>query len=205
MLGKSLLSLFLIGHFPFINGIVIKNPAQIAIESSFSEINVSQKTNILPQVKVSPPAKITPLFLRSNNDAILEWITNLNMWSSDLLTLSYNQANYRISEAAKAEIMTGLSNYYSKDQAERLFSLYYKKSQDGLYEYLETESLSRIGLIEKNLKIKVQEQSDSYAIEITGQFLDEVNESEVVVNEIFEQYVFSKGDLRINEITRRMR
>ncbi|WP_134687537.1 hypothetical protein [Brevibacillus migulae] len=205
MVGEISLLFLLINHYHSVNEVVLQKPVYYEIKNNI-ESNVTRQADVVNYLKNAPrPEKITARFFQMNNETKLQWINSLNTWTSNLLTLSYKQKTYQIDEKAKMEIVTALSNYYSIDQADRLFSVYYKRSPEGTYEYLETESISRINLIEKNLKIQNRTEGNSHVIEITGQFIDVVNGSEYVTNEIREQYFFSRTDFRLINIKRSIR
>lgn len=166
---------------------------------STCQTNVTTKQCLAAYMESVPFApKPTQSFRTADEETTLRWIKELIDWTETLIGSSYDQGTFQMDEEARGYMLSLLSQYYTPDQAERLVSLRYRKTDVGLYEYRETESLSRIDMIDRELRVTTKEHADKYEVVITGYIKEQLDETEWFWDPVEEHFFFDKRDWRIS-------
>ncbi|USG65056.1 hypothetical protein NDK47_23510 [Brevibacillus ruminantium] len=98
---------------------------------------------------------------------IWDWFRKLQVWTDDLTRLSSVKPN---AESAVKDIVTSrLNKYFTKEQAETIFTSFFRTSQDGTFETFARERFEAdLDAIDENLQVDIQEVDQKIVVKFTG-------------------------------------
>ncbi|MBN3524499.1 hypothetical protein [Paenibacillus apiarius] len=135
---------------------------------------------ILDVIRVTAPDKLAgDLLQTSNKISLFLWLRDVENWTNQLLRYSQRLT---LTETDKQILTESLQDYYSAEQALRIFDSYFQKGSDGTYTFKEQESFGVLASVQFALQVNLKEADGRYHIGITGKYsdsLEELMESEV--------------------------
>lgn len=151
---------------------------------------------IVDVIRVTAPDKLAgDLLQTSNKFSLFLWLRDVENWTNQLLRYSQRLT---LTETDKQILTESLQDYYSGEQALRIFDSYFQKGADGTYTFKEQESFGVLSSVQFALQVNLKEADGRYHIGITGKYSDSLEE--LMESEIEERVTVLQDTLLIDSV-----